>query len=89
MIPVYFPEANKVFGPPKDLTEEQCSKVHAFVGEVQGGGCDGMGMIVVAYEPSPYDLEVLNNGGKVYLSCLGSLPPHFLTTSFERAIAPA
>lgn len=31
------------------------------------------------------DIERLKAGGKIYLTALGSLPPHYLSTTFEDA----
>ena len=87
MIPVEFNEANQVFGPPPGMTVEQVVPVHAFVGEVQGGSCDGVPMVVVAWRPDPEDLAALNNGALVYLAVLGGLPPHVVSTSFPTRIA--
>jgi hypothetical protein len=88
MSPVDFEQSNCVFGPPPDLAEEQCSSIHAFQGIVKGGSCDGVAVVVVAWKPSSEELEKLNQGSPIFLSCLGGLPPHFLTTDFESAKHP-
>lgn len=80
---VKFQEANVVFRPPGDLTEGQCRSVDAWKGEVNGGSCDGLLLVVVAWKPTEKDVQRLVAGGCVYLSCVGGLPPHFLVTSFE------
>lgn len=84
MIPTHFPECNRSFGPPSDLQESQCATIKAF-----GGSCDGVPMTIVAWKPTPQELEAINGGALVYLTCIGGLPPHFLTTSFEQAKRPA
>jgi len=88
MNPVSFKQANGVFGPPPELTKEQVCPIPVFVGQVMGGSCDGCTAVVVAWEPDEADLTALNQRGLIYLSCLGSLPAHTLTTSFESAVHP-
>lgn len=80
-----FPEANTTFGPPPDLVESQCRTIPAFVGVVEKGSCEGSRMIVVAHKPTPADLAALNAGGAIYLTMMGGLAPHFLTTNFAEA----
>jgi len=89
MIPSKFEQSNKVFVPPTDLDPEQCQPIHAYLGAVQGGSCDGVALVVTAWTPTPQELADLNAGNPVFLSCVGGLPPHFLTTRFEQAIKPA
>ena len=89
MTPVDFPEANNVFGPPPDLDETQCNRVKGWAGQAVGGSCDGVFMVVVAWKPSLTELAQLNAGAPIFLSSIGGLPPHFLTTSFEQATHPS
>lgn len=89
MTPTKFPQANTVFGPPEDLAESQCMKIHAFLGNVHGGSVDGSPIVVVAWLPTHEELNALNMGQPIFLSVLGGLPPHFLATSFEQAINPS
>jgi hypothetical protein len=89
MIPVTFPEANLKFGPPPDLAEPQCMTIPAHVCKVAGGSVDGSICVVVAWKPSPEEIQMLQEGKPIFLSCLGGLPPHFLTTQFELAIKPS
>lgn len=86
---VGFPEANTVFRAPSDLEESQCSAAPAYKGAVARGSVEGATIVVTAWQPSPAELEQLRNGGLVYLSVLGGLPPHFITTEFNQAINPA
>lgn len=88
MTPIQFPEANATFAPPPDLDESQCMTIHAYVGETQGGTVDGANMVVTAWKPSEHELEMLNAGAPVYLTVLGGLPPHMITTSFAQATNP-
>lgn len=78
-----------VIGPPPDLAATQCQAAHAYHGPVQGGSMDGSLVVVVAWLPSAEEIEAIKNGQPVYLSCLGGLLPHFLTTDFNQATHPA
>lgn len=89
MTSVDFPESNCTFGPPSDLEESQCMRIHGYRGEVQQGSVDGVPIIIVAWKPSKEDLEELNNGKPLFLSFLGGIPPHFVTTDFRYANSPA
>jgi hypothetical protein len=80
-----FPESNCVFGHPPDLAESQVMPIPAYRGEVSGGSVDGVKLVIVAWLPTAEELEQLNAGAPVYLSSIGGLTPHFLTTSFEQA----
>lgn len=88
MTPTTFPQANTVFGPPPGMDESQVKSVHAYLGEVKKGSCDGSRLVVVAWEPTPEEREHIACGGRIYLTVLGQLPPHMLTTRFEHAINP-
>ena len=64
--------------------------VRAYAGKYEGGSVDGAAVIVVAWQPSLEDMDVLNKGGLIYLSVMGSsLPPHYLSTDFHSATHPA
>lgn len=71
------------------MTEEQVQTVPVFVHDIEGGSCDGFRQVAVAWQPNAEDLQKLNNGGLVYLSVIGGLPPHFLSTDFRDATNPA
>jgi len=88
MTPIYFQQANKVFGPPPDMDENQVQRIHAHVAEAASGSCDGSPMVVVAWQPNIHELSDIVSGGPVFLTVIGGLPPHFLTTRFEQAINP-
>jgi hypothetical protein len=88
MTPTDFPEANVTYGPPNDLAESQCAKIRAWNGSATRGSCDGYKMVVVAWQPSAEELAALQAGAPVFLSVMGGLPPHFLTTDFQSARNP-
>jgi len=85
MTPAEFPQANAVFGSPKDL-EGSCREVRAYTCQVVGGIFDGSIMAVTAWKPSPKELRDLIEGGSVFLSVIGSLPPHYIGTRFEEVV---
>jgi hypothetical protein len=89
MISTNFPEANATFGPPNGMSEEQVNCIKAYLGYVGGGSCDGSTIVVTAWKPSPEELTDLLAGKPVFLTCLGGLPPHCLTTDFKQAISLA
>ena len=85
MIPVKFPEANSSFGPPEGMSEAQVATVAAFVGEMKGGTLDGARLVVTAWMPTAEELEQLIQGGPLFLTVVGGLPPHCITTDFKEA----
>lgn len=89
MTPIKFPECNKVYGPPPDLEESQCFSIPAYEGEVIGGSVDGVKQVIVAWLPTDEDVDRIVAGEPIFLSMMGGLAPHFLTTSFEEARKPA
>lgn len=89
MIPTAFKEANMNYGPPSDLEESQCHTICAYGGTIVGGSIDGMTVSVVAWKPTAAELESIKSGEPIFLSVIGRLPPHFLSTSFHQATHPA
>jgi hypothetical protein len=89
MEPVTFPQATTIFGPPPGLSESQVRSIPAYVGQVRTGSCDGLPQVVVAWKPTPAEIEAIRNGCPIFLSIIGGLPPHCLTTDFESATHPA
>lgn len=95
MTPAKFPESNAVFGPPADMTEEQVRTIPAYrgqfawQGEFEKGSCDGAPCVVVAYQLTKEEIEVLANGGLLYFTMMGGLAPHFPSLSFDAATHPA
>lgn len=88
MTPIRFKEANRLFGPPPDLSDSQCNTIYAFQGKVEGGSVDGAALVVTAWRPSAEELEAINKGAPIFLSVIGGLPPHFICTDFQQAINP-
>ncbi len=89
MIASNFPQANIIFGPPEGMHENQVAKIPAYCGKVGGGSCDGLTLVVTAWRPTVQELVDLNAGTPIFLTFVGGLPPHFVSTRFEQAINPA
>ena len=89
MRPCDFNQSNTVFGPPPDLTKERCASIPAYVGEVAQGSCEGARLVVVAWVPSNEERAAIEQGSPLFLTMVGGLAPHFLTTDFEQATRPA
>lgn len=88
MTPAAFPESNRVFRAPSNVHESSCHEIQANVVEIVGGAFDGVPLVTVAWMPTAEELAELNAGNPVFLSCIGGLPPHYLTTSFSKAVTP-
>lgn len=88
MTPVDFPECNRVFGAPNDLTESQVAAIPAYTGQIEGGSLDGVPIVVTAWKPDERELALLNAGHPIFLSFLGGLPPHMPTMHFHAATHP-
>lgn len=89
MTPVNFPQSNAHFSPPPDLEESQCHTIHAWQGVVERGSCEGSRLVVTAWQPTQAERAAIAAGHPVFFSCLGGLPPHFLTVDFKQATNPA
>ena len=89
MSPVEFKEVNAKYKAPEGLAESQVMTIPAFRGDIVGGSMDGEAMVVVAWKPDGLEISRLLAGEPVYLSVIGGLPPHFLSTSFQEATHPA
>lgn len=86
MTPIDFPEANMPFKAPEGMDESQVRTIPTHVHKIYGGNCDGLSVIVVAWQPDAREIQAIVDGAPIYLSCLSLLPPHYLTTSFEEAV---
>lgn len=80
MHPTNFIGANKIVGPPPGVLEAQVASIPAYVGKHKHGPFDGTQFVVVAWVPSPEDLERIKSGMPIYLTMLGGLMPHFMST---------
>lgn len=85
MTPASFDQANAIFRAPDGLEESQCSAVRAYTGTLQGGSCDGVPIVVTAWQPSAAEITAIAAGAPIFLTIIGSLPPHCVTTSFAEA----
>lgn len=86
MTPTNFPQANARFGPPETYDESQIATIYAHNRVIQGGTLDGDTQVIVAWKPSAAEAMEIFQGKPIYLSMIGGLAPHCLTTSFEDAI---
>ena len=89
MNPIEFKGQNRQLVAPADLTETQVRTIPGYVATIEGGSLDGELVVVVAWQPTTLELADIVSGKPIYLSCIGGLPPHFLTTNFEQATKPA
>jgi hypothetical protein len=89
MTAIDFSQANKYFGPPAGLEESQVRSIPAFVGDTTSGSVDGVPLVVVAWQPSFEDLELMKQGKPIFITMMGGLAPHYLSMSFEQATHPA
>lgn len=89
MTPAFFPEANTKFGPPPEFEESQIRTIPAHIGTIEQGSVEGTIFVVVAYQPSQQEKEDIMTGKPIFLSVMGGLPPHFLSTDFYTATHPA
>jgi hypothetical protein len=82
MLPVHFPKSNFVFKKPSDMTDEQCSDLSVWKGEVP---VDEAGntfpAIISCWKLSKEDLEEIQKTGQIWLSITGhGMPPVSLFT---------
>lgn len=87
MIPENFDQANAIFRPPSDLTH-QCGAILAFKSVIETGSLEGSPLVVTAWKPSDLELAAILRGKPIFVSFLGGLPPHFVTTDFHAATHP-
>ena len=88
MKPVPFPQASTFFGPPPGLEESQVMTIPAFVGTVVRGSLEGADVVITAWQPDAADLDRIKQGAPVFLTFLGGLPPHMVSTDFDTAKTP-
>ena len=68
MMPFTFPEANKVYAKPSDMTDEQCSDLPVWVGKDN----NGFPMILSCWKFSKEDLENIAKTGVMWLAITGT-----------------
>ncbi len=86
---VKFPQCNARYGPPEGMAESQVRTIHAHDTRALGGSTDGAHFVIVAHKPTPEDIARIVAGEPIFLTMMGGLAPHFLTTRFEEASNPA
>lgn len=75
--PISFAQANRKFGPPEGMTEEQCGELHAFV----GADPNGVPVIISCFELSDEDIETLKKTKVLWLWVFGQgMPPVAITS---------
>lgn len=82
MTPTTFPQANTVIKPPDDIPESQITPIAAFLGIMAGGCFDGAQMVTVAWQPSPEERERINQGASIFITFLGGVLAHSVSTEF-------
>jgi hypothetical protein len=79
MLPVDFPERNKVFTKPDGMTDEECSDLPVW----KGKSTDGIPLIISKWKLSKEDIEEINRTGELWLKIVGDTqPPVELTTEY-------
>lgn len=86
MTPCHFPQENSTFGPPKELDASQCMAIPGHIGQIRSGNLDGSVIVVVAWMPNEADKARIMDGKPVFLTSIGALCPHRLSTTFEEAM---
>lgn len=79
--PTGFKEANKVFGPPPGVSEEQVGSINACV--------TGDNQVVTCWRLSAEELEEVNRTGRIWLGVHGGLPPHWISGHYPFTSTPA
>ena len=91
MMPLEFKGTNVTFQLPADLSGQK-TKARAIRGRIlqlNKGPLDGLAVAVVAYKPSPLDISRILAGQPIYISFLGGVAPHYLSTALEEALNPS
>lgn len=84
MTPTTFPEANLIITPPDGIPESLVKPIAAFQGQFNGGGFDGATKTVVAWQPSPEERGRLIAGASVFVTFIGAIPVHHVSTVFMK-----
>lgn len=88
MTPITFPQCNTALKPPAGVDESQVMVIPGYAATIQGGNCDGFPVTVTAWQPTPDDIKRISEGKPIFLSFIGTIPPHFPTTRFSFAANP-
>lgn len=79
MLPIDFPERNKVFTKPDSMTYEECSDLPAWVGQTPYA----TPLIISKWKLSKEDIEEINRTSELWLKVVGSVqPPVELSTEY-------
>lgn len=79
MLPTDFPERNKIFTKPKQMTDEECMELPVW----KGKDTKGFPVIISKWRLSKEDLEEINRTGEIWLSITGNgMPPVNLFTEY-------
>lgn len=77
MLPITFPQQNKVYSKPSSMNDEQCFSLPVFRGKDK----NGFPVIISKWMPSKEDIEAINRGEGIYLQIVSNeLPPACLYT---------
>lgn len=79
--PSNFDWSNAAYGPPEGMTEEQVQTIFAYHGVDRAYDCK---RVVSCWKLTKEELEEVNRTGRIWLNCLGGLPPHFITGHEEQ-----
>lgn len=67
-----FPEANKTFGKPESMTDEQCAPLQAWIGR----DAEGFPVIISKWQLNAEELKKIQETGTMYLIITGQgMPP--------------
>lgn len=88
MTPTNFPEGTKPLHRPPSMSADQCGDLQVYAGEIEAGSCKGMKVVVAAWQPTEEEKMHIAAGKPVFVSMIGGMVPHFLTTTFSSATNP-
>lgn len=91
VMPLEFKGTNVTFQLPSDLSNSKTKArpIRGKIIQMNKGPLDGLAVAVVAYKPSPLDVSRILAGEPIYISFLGGVAPHYLSTALEEAISPS
>jgi hypothetical protein len=91
MMPLEFKGTNVTFMIPNDLARNQTKArpIRGRILQVSTGPLDGLAVAIVAYKPNSLEISRLLAGEPVYISFLGGVAPHYVSTTLEEALNPS